>query len=87
MASFDFLLSAKYCNTKQCPFVGNTIAEPNEETVQWFADQNIKVVTGYSSLIGVLCTAVQVSEDQALLIQLAFDVRSQLCELYDNTLD
>jgi hypothetical protein len=83
MASFDFFLKAQYCNSTRCPFVGNVTCEPTEETRQWFFDQNIYLYTGYSSQIGVLCTAIEVTEDQALLIQLAFDIKADTSELYD----
>lgn len=83
MACYDFFLKQQYCNVHLNPYVGNKTCTPNEETWRWFNTQGIRLYTGHESQIGVICTALDITEDQALLIQLAFDIQADTQELYD----
>jgi hypothetical protein len=83
MKCFDFFLKAQYCDVRTNTIVGNRSCTPNEETKQWFADQGIRIWVGYQGEMGVLLTALDVTDDQALLIQLSFDVHPETQELYE----
>ena len=83
MKCFDFFLKAQFCNATVDRYTMVTKCLPNEDTRKWFSDQGIRLYTGYEAQIGVLCTAYDVTEDQALLIQLAFDIAADTQELYE----
>jgi hypothetical protein len=82
MACYDFFLKQKYCDIKVEPFTLIKSSFPTRETFNWFEDQGIQLLTGYESEIGVLCTVVDITEDQALIIKLTFEIPQG--ELYDN---
>lgn len=82
MATYVFFLKEKYCQATTNPYTAIRSCLPNEETKQWFKDQQITLIPGYQAEFGVLCTAMNITEDQALLIQLAYDVQSDAQQFY-----
>ena len=85
MQHFDFFLDERFCDKRVDHYVGSSHCTPNEETRQWFRDQGINLYVGHQTTIGVICTALNVTEDQALLVQLAFDIKADTSELYTPT--
>ena len=84
MRCFDFFLKAQYCEATRHGFVpGAGFCAPTTDTLKWFTDQGIRLWVGHRDLLGCLCTAVDVTDEQAVLIQLAFDVPANAQELYE----
>ena len=74
MACFDFFLDQEYCSIIGDVYWGFHRCEPNQETLAWFTEQKIRLITGYSTGEGALCTALYITEDQALLISLTYGI-------------
>lgn len=84
MGCYDFFLDEQYCDKTIETYWLSTHCSPNIETKQWFKDQDIVLVFGHTGEIGSLCTAMNCTIDQALLVQLTFGISSDTGQFHNN---
>jgi hypothetical protein len=86
MFKFDFFLKAEYCNTTVNQHSAIKKMQPSEETRQWFKEQGLTLYTIYESEIGCVCSVDNITEEQAITIQLTYNIKAEHGELRKSNL-